>query len=176
VPTDDSTTPKPAAEILQSAKSLHNLRTENTGSRYLAKLIETALNHAKPGSGVANIAESIIDDPALFALFRQWTVEKVSSLLRRELTRRRRASQLVLPGFEALPRFIPKQKGGRVELIDATLEDVITYGESMFHHWKHSRKREQLDRLIGLMRDHKVHGAKVSDTLREEGIQPKLPD
>jgi len=140
----------------------------------LDEAIEQALERTCP---FPEAAEKIIDsqEPWIIPLAPVWAIQKLTRLLRQEWAARSRELQPVLPGFEDLATSIPRRRGGRVKLLDATLEDLVQYRKWLYQRWRGTKRHAQLDRLIALMKKRKVHAIKVSEVLRLEGIEPHLP-
>src|ERR1017187_3194210 len=115
---------------------LQNARSddENLPQILLNAEVEAALGNAllvaQPGSSLVALANHVYDhEPELMArLARPWTVTRLMWLLSRQRRREADSGQLLLPGFEKLPRRI-ETKEGRFLLREATLLKLIRYRE-----------------------------------------------
>jgi len=139
-------------------------------SRELEITLDAALMLAEEGTPIPVLAQRIYDsEPELIAEFREsWIVARLTWLLYRKQQNAAAGNQLLLPGFEALPRRIELKGKKRGSLRGAGLEELLQYRRILVA--RRDKRLEPLDRLIELMRPYAKPGLSttVADVMAKE--------
>jgi len=131
------------------------LSEENTMKTALTRELEITLETAlmlSPETPVSILAGKIYDsEPALVAqIQREWIVERLVWMLRRKRQRIKNQDQLILPGFQVLPRRLSMIDGTRLQLRSARLLELLEYRKLLVQ--RRDARIETLDKLIELVK------------------------
>lgn len=142
--------------------------------------LESALLFAK-GVSIPALAERVYDaEPDLVAqVQRHWTIDRLTWMLRRLLRSQEEEKQLVLPGFEGLPRRITTKEGKYARLEEATLIGVREFRSGLAKkHKQKSPRMAALDHLIEVMTSYARENREVTvkEVLAAEQAKRQQPE
>ena len=145
------------SEKLDDLSTRGILSEEDPMKTALRRELEITLESAlmlSPDTPIPTLAARIYDnDRALIEQFqRDWIIERLTWMMYRRRQVSRNQDQMILPGFESLPRRLNMTDGKRVPLRRANLESLAEYRKVLLA--RRDRRLETLDRLIDLVRQY----------------------
>lgn len=180
----EQNTPRDFQNGLSTQGILHEDETMKAQlNREVEITLETALMLA-PDTPVSELARQIYTtEPGLVAqVQKEWVIERFIWMLHRRRQRIKNQDQLILPGFELLPRRITFIDGSRGRLRGATLKELLEFRKALINQpialqnkliARMDRKLAALDRLIELVRSYsrKNPGINVAEVFTREAAK-----